>query len=120
MISDQVLVPVLNFVTLAILTLAGAWLRKKLQISNHEQANLIWDDVEDIVETAVLSLNQTVVDNLKKNGGWSAEKAIEIKTQAFTNIILQAGPKIGILIEKNRDYVMDLIERKVAENKLHE
>ena len=97
--------------------LAGAWLRKKLQISNHERANLIWDDVDDIVETVVFSLNQTVVDCLKKNGGWSAEKAIEIKTQAFTNVILQAGPKISVLIEKNRDYVLDLIERKVAENK---
>ena len=118
--SNQVLIPVLNTATLALIGIAFAWLKNRWQISKNEKANLIWEDVEDITETVVISLNQTMVDGLKKNGGWSAEKAKEIKNQAFANVIMQAGPKIGALIEKNKDYVFGLIERKVAENKLYE
>lgn len=116
-LSNQVLVPALNLISLAVLGLAGAWLKNKFQIAKYEKANLIWDDVADIVECTVLSLNQTVVDGLKKNGSWSAEKAKEIKDRAFAKVLSQAGPKISALIEENRDYVLDLIERKVAENK---
>jgi len=116
--SNQVLVPVLNAVTLIAIGFASAWLKNKFQISKHEKANLVWDDIVDVVETTVVALNQKEVDVLKKNGGWSKEKAQEIKRMAFTTIISNVGPKFAKLIEENRDYIMDLIERKVAENKV--
>jgi len=116
--SNQVLVPVLNAVTLIAIGFASAWLKNKFQISKHEKANLVWDDIVDVVETTVVALNQKEVDVLKKNGGWSKEKAQEIKRTAFATIISNVGPKFAKLIEENRDYIMDLIERKVAENKV--
>ena len=116
-LSDQVFIPVLNALTIIAIGLASAWLKNKFQISQHEKANLAWEDIADVVETTVLALNQNVVDVLKKNDGWSKEKAKEIKSQAFATIISNAGPKLTKLIESNRDYVMDLIERKVIENK---
>ena len=116
-LSDQVLVPCLNFLTIIAIGFASAWLKNKFQISSHEKANLIWEDIEDVVQTTVLALNQNVVDVLKQNGGLTKEKAEEIKMQAFATVISNAGPKLTKLIESKRNYVMDLIERKVIENK---
>ena len=115
-LSDQVLIPVLNAVTLIAIGFASAWLKNKFQISNHEKANLVWDDIVDVVETTVVALNQNEVDVLKKNGGWSKEKAQEIKMTAFMTVVTNVGPKLAKIVNDNRDYVMDLIERKVAEN----
>jgi len=115
---DKVLLPVLNFATLTVLGLAAAWLKRKFQVAGKEHNNLLWDDIDDLVETTVLSLNQTMVDGLKKNGEWSQAKADEIKDTAFNKIVASAEPKLQKLIENNQQYVADLIERKVFENKL--
>ena len=63
-----------------------AWLDARLGLEQHATTLALLSQVTQIVETVVLNLIQTNVDNYKKNGTWNAAVASDTLKQALAQI----------------------------------
>ena len=119
-ISEQVLVPLLNAATLAAIAYAGAWFRKKRQQAKQQYLQDALASVEALTSTTVKAMNQTVVDELKKNGDWNKDNAKKIFAKV-KDVVVAQSPQARKIIEKaNMDflaYVTHAIESKVQDEK---
>lgn len=120
-VSEQVLVPALNAATLAAIGLAVAWLRRKVQGAKQENLQQYLDMIENISILTVQSQNQTIVDELRKNGEWNKNRAQELKNQAINNVTRQIKPSVQKIVEKAgvdfTNYVANAVESAVREDK---
>lgn len=120
-ISEQLLVPALNAASLAAIGIAIAWVRRKLQGAKQENIGKYLDNIENLAYLTVQSLNQTIVDELRKSNGWSKDKAQELKNQAIANVARQVAPSAQKLIEKAgidlTNYIANAVESAVREDK---
>jgi polyhydroxyalkanoate synthesis regulator phasin len=120
-ISDQILVPALNAVTLAAIAYAGMWLRRRAQGTKHRNIQKYLEGIENIAYLTVQASNQTIVDELKKNGEWNKDRAQELKNKAIANVIRQIKPSVQKMIENAgidiTNYIANSVEAAVREDK---
>jgi polyhydroxyalkanoate synthesis regulator phasin len=120
-LSEQILIPALNAATLACIGLSVAWLRRKLQGAKQENVAKYLDGIGNLAYLTVQSLNQTIVDELKKSGGWSKDEAQALKNRAIQDVVRQVSPAAKKLIEKAgidlSNYIANSIESAVREDK---
>lgn len=126
--TDTLLASLLDALLLAVLGVAGtaigllgAWIRRKMQGTKYENTAQLLGVLENIASTTVQALNQKVVDELKKNGEWNKEKAIEVRDAAIANVQRQVTPQVQKLLAQAGldlgDYVANLIESRVRGDK---
>ena len=79
-----------------------------------ERAIKFTTEFVEIVETTVLSLNQSVVDTLKKEGKFTEQAQKEIKEKCINIVLEKMTPSLKEYINNNygdiRDYIADKIE----------
>lgn len=120
-------IPILGAITLIILSFLGTWaitVLKKLNIKYGMNINdKMFENIESIIKTIVISYNQTVVDDLKKenNGVLSEEQKTEVFL-AVKNMILDclSSSELDAIIDKYGDTdngLRYLIEYTVKLNK---
>ena len=121
LLSENVLIPALNAATLAAIGVAIHWLRRKAQGSKLENLQKYLDGIGNLAYISVQALNQTIVDELKKNGDWNKDKAQELKNHAIMNITRQVKPAARKMIERSgidlSNYIANAIESAVREDK---
>lgn len=119
--SEQIIIPALNAVTLAAIGFGIAWLKRKAHGAKMDNVQGHLDSIGNIAYLVVSSLNQTIVDGLKKDGGWDKDRAQEIKNRAITSVLRQIQPSVRKLIEQTgidlTNYVANAIESAVREDK---
>ena len=91
------------------------------KLAEHQKLNLYIDVAQDAVETAVLSVSQTYVDVLKKNGAFTKEAHYQAKEQAvnIANALITKDVRDAIeTLHGDVDtYIDNLIEKCVLEIK---
>ena len=91
-----------------------AWLNTKIK---NEKAAKWASDLTSIVSNAVLSVTQTFVDTMKKEGKFDAEAAKEAKDKALSIITSQLTPELKDYITANfgdmTEYLGNLVEAMV-------
>ena len=91
-----------------------AWLNTKIK---NEKAAKWASDLTSIVSNAVLSVTQTFVDTMKKEGKFDAEAAKEAKDKALSIITSQLTPELKDYITSNfgdmTEYLSNLVEAMV-------
>lgn len=89
---------------------------------DNEQLNKYIDAATDAISKAVISVNQTYVDTLKKQGKFDAEAQATAKQMAIDKAkeLITADSKAAIdsLYNDFETYLNDAIEALVRENKL--
>lgn len=90
----------------------------------NEKVKETFDNVVEIAFRNVVALMQTTVKELKENGKWDKDIAIDIFNQALTETKYQLGKEgMELLKEKVSDvdaYLTNLIESIVYETKINE
>lgn len=91
-----------------------AWLNTKIK---NEKAAKWASDLTSIVSNAVLSVTQTFVDAMKKEGKFDAAAAKEAKDKALSIITSQLTPELKDYITSNfgdmTEYLSNLVEAMV-------
>jgi len=127
----------LNQITLIVLIAMGSvlslvllWVSPKLRtwiaakITNEKVEGILLR-LEDFVTNVVLELDQTIVDQLKKDGKWNAEEAAKVKALALEKVKSYLGADgvhealviLGIDAPTFEKLLSSLIEACVRENK---
>lgn len=115
-ISEQIIVPALNILSVAAIGYAVSWLRKKAKNEKHKSLEDALFFVEDLASSVVLATNQTIVDGLKKEGKFTPEIALDIKRQVTETVLAQSGKARVIIEQAGMDfsrYLSDTIEKEV-------
>ena len=99
---------------------AAAWINRKT--GNEQVANAI-DRVALVVNAAVKSINQSFVDQLKKDGKFDKEAQEKAAREAFNLTLGLLTDEIKDIIEENfgslEKYLKAIIEATVASSKVH-
>jgi hypothetical protein len=127
----------LNTILLIVLIAAGtliplvlAWVSPKFRewikakIANEKVEGILLR-LEGFVEKVVVELDQTIVDQLKKDGKWNAEEAAKVKALALEKVksyLGEAGVKeamaiLGLTSPLLEQLLITLIEAAVRDNK---
>lgn len=89
------------------------------KLAEYERLNSYIDIAQNVVETAVLSVSQTYVDELKKSGKFTKESHYEAKEQAINiaNELLTSDVRNAItnLYGDVDTYIDNLVEKYVLE-----
>lgn len=89
------------------------------KLAEYERLNSYIDVAQNVVETAVLSVSQTYVDELKKSGKFTKESHYEAKEQAINiaNELLTSDVRNAItnLYGDVDTYIDNLVEKYVLE-----
>ena len=89
---------------------------------NNDQLNKYIDTATDAISKAVISVNQTYVDTLKKQGKFDAESQAKAKQMAIDKakelITEDSKEAINTLYNDFEAYLNDAIEALVRENKI--
>lgn len=89
---------------------------------NNDQLNKYIDAATDAISKAVISVNQTYVDTLKKQGKFDAESQAKAKQMAIDKakelITEDSKEAINTLYNDFEAYLNDAIEALVRENKI--
>jgi len=114
----------------SILTLVVAWVSPKFRAwiaakTQNEKVEGILLRLEDFVTNVVIDLDQTIVDQLKKEGKWNKEEAEKVKALAIEKVKSYLGADgvhaalviLGIDAPTFEKLLSSLIEACVRENK---
>ncbi|MFZ5942991.1 MAG: hypothetical protein ACOYVD_02700 [Bacillota bacterium] len=116
------LIPVITSIAAYVLIKAARFL---IQHTDNLVVKAALENLEKIVFSTVTSLGQTIVDDLKRSkidGKLTKEEADLIKNKAFSSIEKQLSEQQKEILSKQLgsidEFIDNLIEQKVMENKL--
>ena len=120
-VLQQIVLGLVGVLTLVLTALVTHWAGRLRQLADSEaKANAV-ALVEEIIQNTVASLNQAVVDELKKEGKFDTEAAKRVKERALLEIYQQIPPatrKTLDLITSELDKTLEhWLERVVREQK---
>lgn len=120
LIIKLILVPLIPLLGI----LARAWVQKQIELLQKELESKELQDfgeyliiLEDIVSSVILSIQQTYVEQLKKDNAWTVERQKEAFEIARQRVEAQLTEKGRVLLEKGlgdyEEFLDDLIESYV-------
>jgi len=78
----------------------------------------VGDEIERLATIAVKSLNQTIVEESKKDGTWNRDRGLEVLTYATEFVLQNLKPEAGRSISRVTDelvhYVTNVVESRVS------
>lgn len=93
-IMQGVLIPLLPILTAYLIALLKKKTQEIEQIKSFAKYSKYIEIAENAVETAVTSVNQTIVDTAKKDGSWTSEKSAEAFETAKQKILSIIGDAV--------------------------
>lgn len=111
-------VTITAIITGVILPLISSWIKSK--VNNQKWANAI-DDVTAQVSNSVDYLEQTLVNQLKKDGKWNTDTQKEVLNEAVTTVMNNLSADTLKYLQENVSditaYITQCIESKILNSK---
>lgn len=115
---EIVAVAITAIITGVVLPLISSWIKTK--VNNQKWANAI-DDITVQVSNSVDYLEQTLVNQLKKDGKWNTDTQKEVLNEAITTVMNNLSADTLKYLQENVSditaYITQCIEAKILNSK---